>query len=46
MYLKFRFHLTTTDPLKTVGICKILHINVASMGTLETLPLILENVPF
>ena len=46
MYLKFRFNLTTTDLLKTVGICKILHINAASMGTLEKFPLILENVPF
>ena len=46
MYLKFFFNLTTTDLLKTVDICKILHTNAASMGTLEKFPLILENVPF
>ena len=46
MYLRFRFSLTTINPLEIAGLGKILHIFAASIGVLKMLPLILENSPF
>ena len=44
--LRYRFNLTTINPLETAGLGKILHILVASTGMLQMLPLILVNSPF
>ena len=46
LYLRTLFNLTTINPLETADLGKILHTFVASMGTLQMLPLILENSPF
>ena len=46
LYLGSCFSLETTYPLWTADFSKILHVFVVSLGTLQTLPLILENSSF
>ena len=43
---KITFQLTKINPLETAGVGQILHTFVVSIGTLQMLPLILENSPF
>ena len=44
--LKPRFSLMTVNLLETAGLGKMLHIFAISIGTLQMLPLIIENWPF
>ena len=45
LYLRSRFNLTTTNPLETASLGKMLHIFAASIGMLQMLSLILESSP-
>ena len=46
LYLRSLFSLTTTNPLETASLDKILHIFAASMRMLQMFSLILKNSPF
>ena len=46
LVLKSHFNLTTIIPLETADLFGMLGIFAVSMGTLQMLPLILENSPF